>query len=62
LKFFQLNACQFFGKLFLQVFFVFAESDDVIVMKDKIGQLRIEFVLGEMAIDLLQIGEQGVFL
>jgi hypothetical protein len=52
---------QFFWELFLQVFFVFPEGSQVIVMKDDVGELGVKFIFVEILVDFLQIGEEGVF-
>ena len=61
LQFFHLQAGQLFREMLLQVFLVFPESHDIVIMENNIGQLRIEFIFVEILVDFLEVGEQGVF-
>ena len=62
LQLFYLEAREFFGKMLLQVFFIFPESHNIIIMENQITQLGIELVFIEVPVDFIQIRQQRIFL
>jgi hypothetical protein len=46
----------------LEKILVLPERHKVVVVKDHIGQLRVELVLIEIPVDLLEVGQERIFL